>query len=109
MRIVHISDTAFLALPEGACLDVEHCGADELKLSLPGMPFRTVKFSSVNDQGSWWMQMKAHVSAEAGRLKDFLMNASEGGEFTFQRVLEMGAPVADTPFRIREATAGGTE
>lgn len=103
MRIVHISDTAFVSVPEGACLHVSQCDGYKLLLSLCGLPAQTVLFTSVNEQGIWFPQMKAHLDAEVERFKDWLMNASQGAEFEFQRVLDMGAPVADVPFRIREA------
>lgn len=105
MRIVHISDTAFLGVPEGACLHVAHCYDYNLAITIAGIATQTVLFSSVNDPGPCGPEMKAHVMAEAERFKQWLAGGADHSEFEFQRVLDLGAPVADTPFRIR----GGIE
>lgn len=102
MRIVHISDTAFLGVPEGACLHVALCDDYNLEVCLSGISWRKVIFSFVNPQRDSAAQMKAHVEYEMARFGHWLLDASEGSEFEFQRVLDLGAPVADEPFRIRE-------
>ena len=106
MRIVHISDTAFIGVPDGACLHVAHCYDYNLAITIAGVATQTVLFSSVNEPGPCAPEMKAHVLAEAERFKDWLMNASQGCEFTFERVLDFGALVQDTPCRIREDKGG---
>lgn len=98
MRVIHISEHGFLTLPDRHSLMVQK----ETGCIRVGSSFNQgFEVTGHSDENEYRARLKAHTDSEYARFVDWLTGWDEHGEFRFQAVLDVSAPVADTPARLR--------